>query len=414
MVAALTITEATANVGDTINASGTGYTPLENIDFTFNGVAINAVEGTITSDVSGEWTASFVVPEVPNGARSLVGTDQTLLTANDSVTINAEITLTPSTSSPTATVQIDGTGFAAEEEITITFDTDPIVTDPVTVTTDVNGSFTCDIVVPSVAAGNYTVDATDESTNTDSATLAVQTVPGQPNVTVQTVTGTTVQLSWPAPDDGDSSITGYTVEHDTTSLFSNPTATPVAAGSDPTVAVISGLLEETTYYFRVKATNAIGNSAWSATDTATTDDEPTEPTSYNGADQNRKSQDLINPATIAVDNDNMVKVMIIDNHDYAQNLLHIINTHATNGLTYNIYGHNNPNLATPGNSESGVPPVFSTTTWAKLVAADVAVAAVTASKQLITEPWWWLCVVMKRTSSGQSATAEIYSIGRSE
>lgn len=90
-------------------------------------------------------------------------------------------------------------------------------------------------------------------------------------------------LTWYAPtSDGGSPITGYTIEKsdDNGVTWTSTTSTPCTPPS-ATCAVITGLTNETTYVFRVKASNADGDSGWSAnsrpvTPTGTVPDPPTD------------------------------------------------------------------------------------------------------------------------------------------
>lgn len=83
-------------------------------------------------------------------------------------------------------------------------------------------------------------------------------VSGTSNASTQSV------VSWTAPDANGTPITDYIIEYSTSSTF----ASSVTAFTDGTSAAVSatvtGLSNGTTYYFRVKAVNAVGQSAsWS-------------------------------------------------------------------------------------------------------------------------------------------------------
>jgi len=118
---------------------------------------------------------------------------------SEKVKIIPEITLDPSTTLPGKTVTVDGTGFAAEQDITLAMFNDTwsttLATTPSTVTTDVNGSFSCTFKVPSgLKYMSYTVNATDEDGNVAEATLTIGAIitlsPEEgPSGTVVTITG---------------------------------------------------------------------------------------------------------------------------------------------------------------------------------------------------------------------------------
>ena len=99
-----------------------------------------------------------------------------------------------------------------------------------------------------------------------SATPFIATAPGAPTGLAATAGDTQVALAWTAPaDDGGSMLTGYDVQYRTSPAGTWMDATHT--GTDPS-ATVSGLTNGTTYDFQVRAVNAIGNSAWSATASA--------------------------------------------------------------------------------------------------------------------------------------------------
>jgi predicted RNA-binding protein with TRAM domain len=95
------------------------------------------------------------------------------------------------------------------------------------------------------------------------ANAAVATIPGAPTSLSATPGNTTVSLSWTAPvSNGGSAVTGYNVYEGTSSGGENYSS-PVNGGTlvTSTTMAVTGLTNATTYYFTVKAVNAIGSSA---------------------------------------------------------------------------------------------------------------------------------------------------------
>ena len=114
---------------------------------------------------------------------------------------------------------------------------------------------------------------TSESSLITSGTLVPRQDPTVPDVTtvpdtptnLQATTGDSiVTLSWTAPSDGGSSITGYTIQQST----DGTTWTAVFTVSG-TTATVTGLTDGVQYSFRVLATNSAGDSQPSNVDTAT-------------------------------------------------------------------------------------------------------------------------------------------------
>lgn len=128
-----------------------------------------------------------------------------------------------------------------------------------------------------VAAKNRVTDAFDTTgpwSGTVSATTP--TVPTAP--TGLNVAGASSQasVSWVAPaSNGGNAVTGYTLEWSTSSTFASGVSSAAVAGTSTTVG---GLSNGSTYYFRVRANNAVGSSAWSATDSAFIATTPAAPT----------------------------------------------------------------------------------------------------------------------------------------
>ena len=67
----------------------------------------------------------------------------------------------PDCGQPGARVYVYGYGFTPNSDIAITWDGDPIATDPEAVVTSESGYFSAYIVVPEAPDGDYTIRATD-------------------------------------------------------------------------------------------------------------------------------------------------------------------------------------------------------------------------------------------------------------
>jgi hypothetical protein len=99
---------------------------------------------------------------------------------------------------------------------------------------------------------------------TPSASATAPATPAAPTASVLSLTSATV--NWAAPSNGGSAITGYDVQWSTDSGFGSGVTT-VNLGNVVT-SPITGLSTGATVYFRVRATNAIGSSAYSAASAA--------------------------------------------------------------------------------------------------------------------------------------------------
>lgn len=81
---------------------------------------------------------------------------------------------------------------------------------------------------------------------------------------LSSATPTTVTVTWAPNGTGGSPITGYDIGYNTT----DTTPSVITAGTSPYIQ--DGLTPGTTYYFWVRAKNAVGNGPWSASTSVTT------------------------------------------------------------------------------------------------------------------------------------------------
>jgi hypothetical protein len=99
------------------------------------------------------------------------------------------------------------------------------------------------------------------------------TAPGAPTGVTATPGNGSAMVSWTAPGNGGSPITGYTV----TPFIGSTAQTPVPVSASATSTTVSGLTNGTSYTFTVTAANAIGTGPASAPSPAVTPTAPTAP-----------------------------------------------------------------------------------------------------------------------------------------
>ena len=119
--------------------------------------------------------------------------------------------------------------------------------------------------------GTITINAAGGGTDTATVTITDNEPPPPPtNVSAESRNAAEIGLSWDAPALlGDDEITGYKVEWSTTG--GDPWTTAVEdTGTTDTSYIHTGLTEETTYFYRVSASNAHGTGEPSALVSAST------------------------------------------------------------------------------------------------------------------------------------------------
>jgi predicted RNA-binding protein with TRAM domain/YHS domain-containing protein len=131
-----------------------------------------------------------------------------------------------------------------------------------TLTCTVTGLTDGDSYTFSVTATNSV--GTGVASTASSAVTPAVTTPLAPPGLVATPGNTTVALSWTAPSNGGAAITGYNVYESTSpggEIYATPVNSALIASTATTVTVLTF---GRTYYFTVKAVNAIGSSAASS------------------------------------------------------------------------------------------------------------------------------------------------------
>ena len=121
----------------------------------------------------------------------------------------------------------------------------------------------------------YAVNATGTGYSADGT---FTTLPLPPTVGTGSAANTTgFTANWSHPSMGSAAYT-YTVQVDDDSNFGSVNATQSSISSASTSHAISGLVSGTTYFYRVRASNAQGDSAWSSTSAGIATTVPSTPT----------------------------------------------------------------------------------------------------------------------------------------
>ncbi|MGZ4692267.1 MAG: fibronectin type III domain-containing protein [Acidimicrobiales bacterium] len=127
-----------------------------------------------------------------------------------------------------------------------------------TVTLTCDETHPCKLVLKLIVPSSVTLPAGQAYKSYPIAYAGSATAPGAPTGVTATAGDTQASVSWTAPaSDGGSAITGYTA-------VSTPGSKTCTWTTGPLTCAVTGLTNGTAYTFKVKATNAIGDSPLSA------------------------------------------------------------------------------------------------------------------------------------------------------
>ncbi len=156
---AMTIDPTSGSIGNSVKVTGTGFAKSKGVTITFD----NNEVATGNTDSSGSFETNFNVPELGAGSYDVKAKDESNNSASATFKINTEVSVSPTTdaNSPGYVGQdltISGTGFKPNSEITITYESTPVV---FTTNSGADGSFSTTIKVPASEHGEHTITASD-------------------------------------------------------------------------------------------------------------------------------------------------------------------------------------------------------------------------------------------------------------
>jgi hypothetical protein len=166
--------EAEGPVGTNVTLNGYGFDASQNIQVSFLGTIIE----TATSNTVGSWNVSYAIAPTPAGGYTfgIQAKEGTVWVTwvSKYFKVTPQITVTPSSAKVGQTIEVDGTGFASDEEnIKVTFNGE---VKKEKIFADVDGSWSTTITVPPLQTGRYIIDASGESTRARDVLDATLTV----------------------------------------------------------------------------------------------------------------------------------------------------------------------------------------------------------------------------------------------
>lgn len=199
------------------------------------------------------------------GSASTGGT-QTIIAA-PTVTTNAAGTIT------TTSVVLNGTVNANASNTTASFDYGTTISygtnvtyasNPVTGTSNTSVSYSLGSLGTNTLY-HYRAKGTNSAGTTNGSDVTFTTLSNAPTVgSGSSILSDGFTANWTAPTNDGSETYTYTVEVDDDNAFGSINATYSSIASGTTSQAVTGLASGTTYYFRVKAVNTTGSSAWSS------------------------------------------------------------------------------------------------------------------------------------------------------
>jgi len=269
----MTINAVTGVPGTSVSFSGSGFGANKAISITFNSVPVTTSPAAVTSSQDGSFSGTFAVPGMAAGTYAVQVSDGTY-SHSLNFTIVSTTNLSTTSGDVGEEVTMQGSGFAANAMVTITYDNIQVGTG--TIGTD--GSFSVAFTAPASAGGEHIITASD-GVNIQTATFTMESVaPAVPEPVLPLDEGKIKELGtfeWTAVEDP----SGVTYEFE---IASDPSfaVTMIVLQKTGLTETMYTLLEEeplekvkkeAPYYWRVRAIDGASNaSEWSTAQWFTT------------------------------------------------------------------------------------------------------------------------------------------------
>ncbi len=162
-------------VGDGLYVGGVGFEANETgIKVTYDGAL---AVSNITADAKGSWSDKLDVPPSSKGEH-IIDASGEITRASDIVDaiviVSPKVELNPTSGAIGNEITVHGTGFAANQVITISYDGAKVASNAAT---DAKGIFTTSFKIPKSKAGDHTITVTDPTAAVFSMKLSVESAP---------------------------------------------------------------------------------------------------------------------------------------------------------------------------------------------------------------------------------------------
>ena len=211
-----TLSRTSGTVGAVVAVTGVGFSALSNISMSFAGVSLNTTPSVVTTNTFGGFTCSFSVPVVSAGVWTIRAIDGSGYDVDTTFTIVRRFILSSVTGPVGKSITAQGAGYIPGSQVSITYDTSALITNPPLITANENGTFNATFSIPESIYGYHTITATDVVGGSISVTFTTATsIIINPSIgdagTVVNVTGT-----------GFGDLTAVTITFDTVPMMTNP------------------------------------------------------------------------------------------------------------------------------------------------------------------------------------------------
>jgi hypothetical protein len=252
-------------VGDSLYVSGVGFEANEiGIRVTYDG---SLVLSDITADTKGSWSEKLDVPPSSKGEH-IIDASGEITRASDIqdtiVIVSPKVELNPASGAIGSDITVHGTGFAANQVITISYDGAKVAS---SAATDAKGIFTASFKIPQSKAGDHTVTITDPTAAVFSLKFSVESEPPPTTSLISPEAGsesesfgkTTVTFHWSAVEDPSGAY--YVLEISPSPDFAGTIIHKESLTSNEYTLTANEALTKGNYYWRVRAVDGAGNQS---------------------------------------------------------------------------------------------------------------------------------------------------------
>jgi IPT/TIG domain len=265
---AVTIKPTSGAVGDAITVAGCGFGGNESgITVTLDG---NVVKSDIAANNEGCWNSSITIPQIVGGNHTIDAYGDSTTSsevADTKISVLSNLKLDPAEGNVGNNITINGSGFGADKELTLKYDSTEFVTK---FTTDEKGNFQANVVAPKSVGGKHNITATDANGATATTVFNIETIPPAVPLIISPKEGGRAGLfdnvkptfEWGAVTDP--SGVSYSLQISSQSDFSTTLLSKDNLAEPKYTLTDAEALARGTYYWRVKAIDGASNdSGWS-------------------------------------------------------------------------------------------------------------------------------------------------------